>query len=50
MSALGINEILDRDRVLLNRRSADRGTRGTRGTLYFLWKNSNEMKYKTLRP
>ena len=38
ISALGINEILDRDRVLLNCGSADRGTCGTCGTLYFFRK------------
>ena len=34
MSALGVNEILDRDRVLLNCGSADRGTSGTSDPLF----------------
>ena len=47
ISALGINEILDQDRVLLNCGSADRGTCGT---LYFFWKRIVMKKYKTIRP
>ena len=47
ISALGINEILDQDRVLLNCGSADRGTCRT---LYFFWKRIIMKKYKTIRP